>query len=50
MWRWSPKFWRELLVQICDFHDITIGQTQRDAEDAAIGRLVREAVQRSVSR
>lgn len=41
-----PEFWRELILLVLDFHDITIGTTQKDAEDAAIGRLVREAVGR----
>lgn len=41
-----PEFWRELIVLIADFHNITIGGTQQDAEDAAIGRCVREAVKR----
>lgn len=41
-----PEFWRELIVLIADFHNITIGGTQQDIEDAAIGRCVREAVKR----
>lgn len=41
-----PAFWRELIVLVADFHEIPIGGTQQDTEDAAIGRLVREAVTR----
>lgn len=41
-----PEFWRELIFLIADFHNIPIGGTQQDAEDAAIGRCVREAVSR----
>jgi hypothetical protein len=41
-----PTFWRELILLIVDFHDITIGPSQQDADDAAIGRLVREVVTR----
>lgn len=40
------EFWRELIVQIAEFHAITLSGTQQDAEDAAIGRLVRDAVKR----
>lgn len=46
MRRLPPEFWRELILLIAEFHDITLGGTQQDAEDAAIGRLVREAVNR----
>lgn len=42
----SPAFWRELIVLIADFHGLPLGSTQQDVEDAAIGRLVREAVTR----
>jgi hypothetical protein len=43
----SPEFWRELILLILDFHDITVGQTsQQDLDDAAVGRLVREVVGR----
>lgn len=48
-WRMAslpPAFWRELILLIVEFHDITVGGTQQDAEDAAVGRLVREAVNR----
>lgn len=41
-----PEFWRELILLILEFHELTIGSTQRDQDDAAIGRLVREAVTR----
>lgn len=41
-----PEFWRELIVLIAEFHHITIGGTQQDAEDARVGALVREVVQR----
>ena len=41
-----PAFWRELILLILDFHAITIGASQQDVDDAHIGRLVREAVQR----
>lgn len=41
-----PAFWRELIFLIAEFHEIPIGGTQQDAEDAAIGRCVREAVSR----
>jgi hypothetical protein len=41
-----PAFWRELIVLIAEFHDITIGTTPRDTADAAVGRLVREIVGR----
>src|SRR4051812_48588358 len=27
-----PEFWQELILLIADFHNITIGTTQRDAE------------------
>jgi hypothetical protein len=46
MRRLPPEFWRELILLIVDFHDITIGSSQQDADDAAIGRLVREVVTR----
>lgn len=46
MWRLGPEFWRELILLILEFHDITIGSTQQDQEDAAVGRLVREVVTR----
>lgn len=48
-WRMAslpPEFWRELILQVAEFHDLTIGSTQQDAEDAAVGRLVREVVGR----
>jgi hypothetical protein len=48
MWKLGPEFWEALIPLICEFHGITIGQTQRDLEDAAIGRCVREAVLRVV--
>ena len=48
MWKLSPEFWAEIIPLICDFHGITINGTRQDAEDAAIGRLVREAVSRAV--
>lgn len=41
-----PEFWRELILLIVEFHAITVGGTQQDQEDAAVGRLVREAVSR----
>lgn len=41
-----PEFWRELILLIADFHHITIGGTQQDAEDVKLGRLVREVVTR----
>lgn len=46
MRRLPPEFWRELIVLIAEFHDITIGGTQQDAEDARVGALLREAVKR----
>lgn len=46
MWKLPPEFWRELIVLLAEFHEITLGGTQQDAEDAAIGRLMREAVKR----
>lgn len=48
-WRMAglpPAFWRELILLLVEFHGITIGSTQQDAEDAAVGRLVREVVTR----
>lgn len=44
------EFWQELVLAIIEFHELAIGGSQRDVEDAAIGRLVREAVQRAVAR
>lgn len=41
-----PEFWRELILLIADFHQITIGASQQDADDAAIGRAFRETVKR----
>lgn len=41
-----PAFWRELILQIAEFHNITVSGTQQDAEDAAVGRMVREVVGR----
>jgi hypothetical protein len=42
-----PEFWHELVLLIIDFHGLTIGAaSQRDIEDAAIGRCVRDAVSR----
>lgn len=40
------EFWQELLELIADFKGISLSGTKQDAEDAAIGRLVREAVTR----
>jgi hypothetical protein len=42
-----PEFWHELVLLIVEFHGLTIGAaSQRDIEDAAIGRCVRDAVSR----
>jgi hypothetical protein len=41
-----PEFWRELILLIVEFHDLTIGATEQDQTDQQIGRLVREAVTR----
>lgn len=41
-----PEFWVYLCELIAEFHGFALGGTQRDVEDAAIGRLVREAVTR----
>lgn len=42
-----PEFWHELVLLIVEFHGLTLGAvSQRDLEDAAIGRCVREAVSR----
>jgi hypothetical protein len=42
-----PEFWHELVLLIVEFHGLTIGAaSQRDLEDAAIGRCVRDAVSR----
>lgn len=46
MGKLPPEFWAELIVLIAEFHDITVGGTRQDAEDAAVGRLVREVVTR----
>lgn len=45
-----PEFWRELVALICEFHDITVGQTVQERTDAEIGRLVREVVGKAVAR
>jgi hypothetical protein len=41
-----PEFWRELILLILDFHEIAVGASQRDQDDAAIGRAIREVVAR----
>ena len=46
MHRLGPEFWRELILLILDFHQITVGASQRDQDDAAIGRAIREVVAR----
>lgn len=50
MWKLPPEFWGELVTLICEFHDITIGQSVQERTDGEIGRLVREAVQKAVAR
>ncbi len=50
MGRLPREFWVELVTLICEFHDITIGQSVQERTDCEIGRLVREAVTRSLAR
>jgi hypothetical protein len=50
MFALPPEFWAEILPLIAEYHGISVGVTKQEAEDAAIGRLVREAVTRSLAR
>jgi hypothetical protein len=50
MLRLPADFWVEIIPLICEFHGISVGITKQEAEDAAVGRLVREAVTRSLGR
>lgn len=42
-----PEFWRELIVLVCEFHDITIGQSTQERIDAENGKLLRELMART---
>lgn len=41
-----PEFWRELILLMVEFHGITIGSSQQDADDATVGRAFRDLVSR----
>lgn len=45
-----PSFWEEVLTLIADYHDICLGQSQRDREDVALGREFRELARKAIAR
>lgn len=44
------SFWQELLPLIVEFHGLSLTDSPQQRNDAEIGRLVREAVVRSIQR
>lgn len=50
MFRLPSAFWQELLPLIVEFHGLTLHDSPQQRSDAEIGRLVREAVVRSIGR
>lgn len=46
MWKLPPEFWQAMAVAIAEFYGMPSGMAQQDAEDIAVGRMFREAVQR----
>lgn len=43
-----PEFWQELIVLVCDFHEIAVTGCQAERQNAELGRLFREAVERVI--
>jgi hypothetical protein len=50
MLRLGPEFWQEIIPLIVEFHGLTLHDSPQERADAEIGRLVREAVTRSLAR
>lgn len=50
MYALPPEFWRELVLLIVDFHALTLGGTEQDRRDVELGRTIRDAITRSLSR
>ena len=46
MWKLPPEFWQAMATAIAEFYGFPIGMTQQDAEDIAVGRLIREVAHR----
>jgi hypothetical protein len=46
-----PKeFWEEMLLMLCEYHGIALGQTAREREDGELGRSFRELAIKAVGR
>lgn len=45
-----PEFWQELVLLIVDFHGLALGGTEQDRRDVELGRTIRDAITRSLSR
>jgi hypothetical protein len=42
-----PEFWQEVILLMCEYHEITIGQTVQERTDMEVGKLFREALQKA---
>lgn len=50
MGQWQPAVWQEMVLLIIEFFGLTLGLTEQDRRDLELGRAVRQALERNLSR